>query len=71
MSDSATEAALRDDIAWAMSCDIKGTPLMLVNGRTAPAFPPFLHAILLAGGDAKHPLFAYLPPATLRKARRR
>lgn len=71
ISDPVTEAALRDDIAWAMSCDIKGTPLVLVNGRMVPAFPPFLHAILLAGGDAKHPLFAYLPPAKLRKPRRR
>ena len=71
ISNPATEAALRDDIAWAMSCGIKGTPLVLVNGRTAPSFPPFLHAILLAGGDAKHPLFAYLPPAKLRKPRHR
>jgi serine/threonine-protein kinase len=54
-----------------MSCGIKGTPLVLVNGRMVPAFPPFLHAILLAGGDAEHPLFAYLPPAKLRKPRRR
>jgi serine/threonine-protein kinase len=54
-----------------MSYDIKGTPLVLINGRIAPAFPPFLHAILLARGDAKHPLFAYLPPATLPEPRRR
>jgi serine/threonine-protein kinase len=71
ISDPVTEARLQDDIAWAMSCGLEGTPLVLVNGRTAPAFPPFLHAILLAGGDANHPLFAYLPPAKSRKAHRR
>jgi serine/threonine-protein kinase len=71
ISDPVTEARLQDDIAWATSCGLEGTPLVLVNGRTAPAFPPFLHAILLAGGDANHPLFAYLPAAKSRKPRRR
>jgi len=66
ISDPATQAKLSEDIDWAMSCGLKGTPLVLVNGRMAPPFPPFLHAILLAGGDANHPLFAQL-----RKPRRR
>jgi serine/threonine-protein kinase len=60
ISEPATEAKLLEDIAWAMECGLRGTPLVLVNGREAPAFPPFLHVILLAGGDHNHPLFAYL-----------
>jgi serine/threonine-protein kinase len=71
ISDPVTEAKLRDDIAWAKSCGLRGTPLVLVNGRIVPAFPPFLHAILLAGGDVNHPLFAYLPSAKSRKPHRR
>jgi serine/threonine-protein kinase len=71
ISDPVTETRLQDDIAWAMSCGLQGTPLVLVNSRMAPAFPPFVHAILLAGGDANHPLFAYLPSAKLPKPRRR
>lgn len=63
ISDPATEAKLRDDINWGMACGLQGTPLVLVNGRMAPNFPPFLHAILLAEGNANHPLFAHLPPA--------
>ena len=64
ISDPETEEKLRDDIAWAMECGLQGTPLVLVNGRVAPAFPPFLEAILLAGGNTNHPLFAFLRPAT-------
>jgi serine/threonine-protein kinase len=63
ISDPLTEEKLLDDIAWGMECGLQGTPLVLVNGRVAPAFPPFLYAILLAGGDAKHPLFSHLPAA--------
>jgi serine/threonine-protein kinase len=63
IADPATEQKLRDDIDWGMECGLRGTPLVLVNGRMAPSFRPFLHAILLAGGDARHPLFSYLPAA--------
>jgi len=71
ISDPATEAKLRDDVAWGMECGLRGTPLVIVNGRVAPAFPPFLQAILLAGGNANHPLFAYLPSAGPPKLSRR
>ena len=38
MASATTEAKLLDDIAWAVEHDIHGTPLVLVNGRKAPAF---------------------------------
>jgi serine/threonine-protein kinase len=57
----ATQAKLADDIRWAMQSRLKGTPLVLVNGRTGSAFAPFLRAIVLAGGDADRPAFAKLP----------
>jgi serine/threonine-protein kinase len=63
ISDPATQAKLLQDIAWAMTCGLRGTPLVLVNGRKAPTFRPFLRAILLAGGDANHPLLAHLRSA--------
>jgi serine/threonine-protein kinase len=59
-----TEAKLRDDIAWALQHEIKGTPLLLVNGREIP--PPhtlhFLYAMVLAEANPEHPAFAELPP---------
>ena len=59
-----TADQLRDDIAWAEEHKIEGTPLMLLNGKPVPALPPLLYALILAGGDAEHRLFAeQLPPA--------
>jgi protein-disulfide isomerase len=57
-----TEAKLRDDIAWALQHEIKGTPLLLVNGREAPASLEFLFAMVLAKANPEHPAFAVLPP---------
>jgi serine/threonine-protein kinase len=57
-----TEAKLQDDIAWASQHGIRGTPLVLVNGREAPAFLPFLYAVVLSQGDPEHPAFEALPP---------
>jgi serine/threonine-protein kinase len=59
---AATEEKLKSDIAWATEHDIQGTPLVLLNGRETPAFPPLLYALILARGDARHPAFAALPP---------
>jgi serine/threonine-protein kinase len=58
-----TEAKLQADIALAEAQGIQGTPLVLVNGRRATGFPAFLWALVLAGGDARHPSFAALPSA--------
>jgi serine/threonine-protein kinase len=60
-----THAKLRDDIDWAVEQKITGTPLVLVNGRRASAFPPLLYALALASGDAEHPAFATLPPPSV------
>jgi protein-disulfide isomerase len=65
IADPATEAKLADDIEWAIQCDLTGTPLVLVNGRTGSAFAPFLSAIVLAAGDADQPAFAQLPKPRL------
>ncbi|MEM8964464.1 MAG: thioredoxin domain-containing protein, partial [Acidobacteriota bacterium] len=57
----ATAAILLDDIAWATRHDIRGTPMVLINGRKGTAFGPFLYAMVLAGGDLDHRAFAMLP----------
>jgi serine/threonine-protein kinase len=61
-----TEAKLLDDIKWALQHDIQGTPLVLVNGREAPASLQFLYTIALAKADPEHPAFAVLPPPQAR-----
>ena len=55
-----TEQRLQADIDWAVERGIRGTPLVLVNGREAPALPPFLYALVLAEGDPSHPAFSAL-----------
>ncbi len=61
VNDPATDAKLRDDIAWAMKHDIHGTPLVLLNGRPVAAFGPLLYALILTRGDAGHDVFSGLP----------
>ncbi len=60
MESADTLAKLQDDIDWALAEGLRGTPMVLVNGRQAPASPPFLYALILARGDARHPAFAGL-----------
>ena len=60
-----TSALLEEDIELAWRLAPRGTPLVVVNGREASPFPPFLYAIVLAEGDAGHPAFGELPPARL------
>jgi serine/threonine-protein kinase len=67
MASPDTQAKLLADIQWAEEHGIQGTPLVLVNGRQAAAFPAFLYALVLAGGDPGHPAFAALPPPTPQK----
>ena len=62
-----THAKLSDDIDWAIDHEITGTPLVLINGRRASAFPPLLYSMILAGGDTEHPAFAVLPPPSAPK----
>lgn len=56
-------ARVRADVDAAMGFGIEGTPLVVLNGRTGTSFPPFLEAMVLAGGNPDHPSFAALPPA--------
>jgi protein-disulfide isomerase len=58
-----TQSKLEGDVALAEQYSPDGTPLVLVNGRAASAMPPFLYAIVLAGGSPDHPAFSVLPPA--------
>jgi protein-disulfide isomerase len=62
LADPAIEARLQRDIALATELGIQGTPLVLVNGRETPNFPPLLEALILASGDPSHAAFASLPP---------
>jgi uncharacterized membrane protein len=58
-----TARKLADDIRLASVYQPEGTPLVLINGRRAVSFPPFLLAIVLTRGAADAPAFASLPPA--------
>ncbi|MEL6186235.1 MAG: thioredoxin domain-containing protein [Myxococcota bacterium] len=53
---------LAADIALAQKLDLKGTPLVLLDGREVPAHPTILFALLLARGDPEHPAFQELTP---------
>lgn len=59
-----TGSKLRADIDYALETGIQGTPHILVNGRPASTFMPFLYALGMTAGDPSHPAFAALPPAT-------
>jgi len=58
-----TSQKLQSDIELAARYQIDGTPLVLLNGRKATSFPPFLYAMVLTGGRTDHPAFASLPAA--------
>ena len=55
-------SALAADIAAADRYGIRGTPLVVVNDRVAPALPVLLYVLILTGGDPDHPALAALPP---------
>jgi serine/threonine-protein kinase len=57
-----TARTLEGDVALAEQYHPEGTPIVLVNGRMGSAQPPFLYAIVLAGGSPDHPAFSILPP---------
>lgn len=58
----ATQAKLDADIAFASRYDDGGGVVhLVVNGRRAVSFEPFLRAILLTRGETTHPAFASLP----------
>lgn len=68
MDREATQEKLEQDIRWAEQQDIRGTPLVLLNGRKASSFGAFLYVLLLNEGDPEHPAFDQLPPPSERVA---
>jgi serine/threonine-protein kinase len=59
----ATRQRLEEDILAARPFDPDGTPIVAVNGRRGTSFGPYLYAIILTGGEPRHPAFASLPAA--------
>jgi len=66
MASAETSAKLQEDIQWAELHHIRGTPLVLLNGRKASSFGAFLYVVLLNGGSWEHPAFQQLPPPSPR-----
>ena len=62
MASDATRRALEEDVQLARSFDPDGTPIVAVNGRRGTSFGPYLYAMVLTGGEPRHPAFASLPP---------
>ena len=56
-----TAKKLADDMAWATAHGIKGTPLLLVDGLEAIAFPPLIYVLALSRGAVTSPAYASLP----------
>ncbi len=56
-----TQRKLQEDVAYAKQHELRGTPLVVVNGREAAAFPPFLTALILADGNPDAEAFKTLP----------
>ena len=52
-----TKAKLAEDIDYAARFDIRGTPMVVMNGRQVLAYPPLLLALVLADGDPNHAAF--------------
>lgn len=57
-----TAAELKNDIDYALEHNLDGTPMVVVNGRKAPALPLLIYSLILAGGNANNAAFAKLPP---------
>ena len=62
MKDPSTDARLKEDLEYARLHNIQGTPLVLLNGKTAPPAPAFILGMVLSGGNADAPYFLTLPP---------
>ncbi|MCB1033907.1 MAG: thioredoxin domain-containing protein [Acidobacteria bacterium] len=65
IADSATATHLAEDVELAARYQPRGTPLVVINGKEAGAFPPFLYALILTGGSVSHPAFSALPAPSL------
>ena len=59
-----TDQKLLEDIEYAWLYKLRGTPLVVLNGKKGSAAGPFIFAMILAGGDAAHPAFEALAPSS-------
>ncbi|QRN99051.1 thioredoxin domain-containing protein [Archangium violaceum] len=64
-----TTQKLQEDLAYAKQHGVRGTPLVVINGREARAIPSFLYALIMANGDANDPAFQVLPQTQPLQAR--
>ncbi|PTL84160.1 thioredoxin domain-containing protein [Vitiosangium sp. GDMCC 1.1324] len=70
MGSPETKQKLVADIMFAKQHDVRGTPLVVINGREAAAMPSFLYALIMADGDGNAAAFRVLPPPqSLQQAR--
>ncbi len=58
-----TEKMLREDIELAHRVGATSAPFVIVNGRRASAYAPFLEVMALTQGRGTHPAFSILPLA--------
>ncbi len=63
IASSETAAKLADDEKYAQELNLRGTPLVIVNGREALPMPQFLYALALAKGNIDAVTALPLPPA--------
>lgn len=59
-----TREKIQKDVAFGAQAGLKGTPFVLMNGRPAATYIPFLYAMIVARGDVNHPVFDSLPEPT-------
>jgi len=57
-----TEAKLKEDVAYALEYNPRGTPLVVINGREGTALGSFLFAMVMTNANPNSPAFAGLPP---------
>lgn len=57
-----TQAKIDEDVRYATTYGITGTPLVLVNGKQTPPSGAFLLAMAINRGDVNAPFFKALPP---------
>jgi serine/threonine-protein kinase len=59
-----TEAKLKEDIAYAMKFEPRGTPIVVINGKEGTAVPSFLFVMAMSNANPNSPAFSKLPPAS-------
>ena len=57
-----TQARINEDVGYALLFNPKGTPIVVLNGRSTEPSAPFLYGMAMAKGDADSKYFAKLPP---------